>query len=66
MTRSTILFSIPSFWRGLAASIDIGNTLTIYNDSETAEEADYKAIYSDWSAVGGDIRYAMQRWANGE
>lgn len=62
MTKKSILFSAPSFFRGMAATLDIGNTLTIYNESTTPEEADYKALYSDWSVIGENITYAYGVW----
>lgn len=62
--RAMALFAIPSFLGGMAANLDLGNTLTMYNESKSEEEADSKAIYSDWAAVGDDIRYALHRWEN--
>jgi hypothetical protein len=62
MTRTSKLFSTPGFFRGMAATLDMGNTLMIYNRSKTSEEADYKAIQSDWFAVGDDISFAMETW----
>ena len=60
--RSTLSFSIPSFIGGIAAIFDFGNTLTNYNFSKNPEEADYKAIRSDWLSVGDDIRGAIVEW----
>lgn len=62
MTGTSTLYSRPSFLRGLAAALDIGSTLTIYNESKTGEEADSKAIYSDWVAVGDNISFALDTW----
>jgi hypothetical protein len=62
MTRTTALFSVPSFFRGMSSVLDIGSTLTVYNTSKSPEEADSKAIYSDWAAVGDDILCAFDRW----
>jgi len=62
MTRTTTLFSDPSFLRGMSSLLDIGSTLTIYNESDTPQEADAKALYMDWAAVGDDLIYAMNRW----
>lgn len=47
------------FWEGVARVVDIGGTMAAYNESLTPEEADIKALSSDWQAVGDDIRAAM-------
>lgn len=62
MNRTSTLFAMPSFLRGMSYVLDIGATQTIYNHSKTAEEADLKALSSDWQAVGDDIRGAVVRW----
>lgn len=47
------LFTVlPSFLLGMASAIDIGATLSIYKNDRTPEEADSKAIESDWHAIG--------------
>lgn len=58
----SVLFASPSFIGGIAAVFDFGSTLTNYNYSDTAREADYNALYSDWAAVGSDIRGAVIEW----
>lgn len=60
--KAMALFAVPSFKSGVAASLDLGSTLRVYNTSKNSEEADSKAIYSDWAAVGYDIHYAVRRW----
>jgi hypothetical protein len=54
------LFARPSFFAGAAALMDFGNTLFVYNESVTPEQADYFAVKSDWVAVGNDIRRAIR------
>lgn len=56
------LFAIPRFITGIAATLDLGATLTQYNESQTVEEADLKAIRSDWRTVGYDLKKAMTSW----
>lgn len=63
MGRSDFLFARPSFMSGMARAIDIGSTLNIYNESESPEMADYRAIKSDWQVVGDDIRRAVNEQA---
>ncbi len=59
MDQTTVLFSTPSVLEGISRLIDFGSTLNVYNSSKTAEDADCKAIKSDWEAVGKDIKKAM-------
>lgn len=54
------LFARPSFLGGVAALVDFGNTLFVYNESVTPEQADYFAVKSDWVAVGNDLRRAIR------
>ena len=60
--RTARLFARPSFEEGVARVMDLGATLNIYNIDETPEEADAKAIYSDWAAVGDDIIYSISKY----
>ena len=57
-----LLYAAPSFLEGLARSIDIGDTLTEYNTSESGAEADTRALRSDWKAVGDDLRQAIAQY----
>lgn len=53
-----LLFARPSFLSGAARTLDLGATYTQYNVLPTPEEADCAALWSDWAAVGEDIRTA--------
>jgi len=55
MGTTDFLFARPSFWGGAASVIDLGATLVEYNQSRTPEEADNRAIYADWLAIGEDL-----------
>ncbi len=55
---STFLFADPSFTEGMARVLDLRGVLNLYNNSQTADQADFWAIYADWRAVGRDIRDA--------
>jgi hypothetical protein len=59
---STILFASPSFIEGVSRVLDMGNTLSEYNSSQSGEAADAYAIFADWRAVGDDLRQAMKQW----
>ncbi len=50
------LFATPSWLQGVASALDLGGTLVEYNVSKTPEEADIKAIASDWAITGKDIK----------
>ena len=54
-----LLYATPSFVEGIARAIDIGDTLTEYNYSETGNLADARALRSDWRAIGEDMRQAI-------
>ncbi len=66
MDRSGFLFSQPSIIEGVGRLVDWGSTLNIYNTSSTSEEADYKALQSDWRAVGDDITEAINKYEQKE
>ena len=55
------LFARPSFLAGVATLMDFGNSLFVYNESVTPEQADYFAMQSDWVAVGNDLRRAIKK-----
>ena len=61
-----LLYSEPSFLEGFGRVLDIGGTSDEYNESLTADEADYIAIASDWSAVGADLYRSIQRFVGNQ
>lgn len=56
------LFARPSFIEGVARIVDLGGTLSIYNESGTPEDADLSALFSDWKAVGEDLKSAIGKY----
>jgi len=58
---SGFLFADPSFLQGLASALDIGGTLLEYNQSATPEEADARALATDWAVVGNDMKKAIKQ-----
>jgi hypothetical protein len=56
---STFLFARPSLSEGIGRVLDLGDTLTEYNRSPDAYEADLNAAWVDWLAVSDDLRSAM-------
>lgn len=57
------LYAKPSFIGGAAYIMDLGNTLLVFNESVSPEQADYFAIKSDWIAIGDDLRNAILQTA---
>ncbi len=57
--RSSLVYARPSFLRGIARIFDVTGSLNEYNTSPTSEQADYRALESDWRVVGEDIQEAM-------
>ena len=57
--RAFYLFARPSVLGGMARILDFGGTLNEYNTSSSPEQADTLALWSDWLAVGDDLRWAF-------
>jgi len=57
-----LLYAAPTFLEGVARSIDIGDTLTKYNTSESGAAADLQALRSDWLAIGNDLRQSIAQF----
>jgi len=49
------LFARPSAASGLARFFDFSGSYDAYNHSETADEADAKAMFADWAVVGDSL-----------
>lgn len=60
--RTDFLFTSPSFLQGWASIFDFGGFLLEFNESKSPEEADEKAIRSDWAMVGKDLQKAIQEY----
>jgi hypothetical protein len=62
-TMDDFLFAVPTFIRDMGRSIDLGDTMTSYNKSESPAEADMRALRNDWFVVGTEIRQATESLA---
>ncbi len=60
--RSARLFARPSFLEGLSRALDLGATLNVYNYDRDPEEADARALFSDWLAVGDAIAGSIEKF----
>ena len=59
--ESDYLFARPSFIEGVGRIVDLSGSLNTYNRSRTPEEADARALYEDWKAVGHDLTVALEQ-----
>ncbi len=57
--RTTFLFVIPTFFSGFARLIDMGGVYDLYTQSRNGDEADARALYSDFRMVGQDLQQSM-------
>jgi hypothetical protein len=57
--KSDFLFADPSFVSGAARLFDWWGLYDTYNVSRNGQEADAKAMFSDWRIVGQDLDDAM-------
>ncbi|MEK7064899.1 MAG: hypothetical protein AAB963_00465 [Patescibacteria group bacterium] len=62
LNYSTYLVSKSSVLTGVGQIFDFAGSYQDYNASETEEEADAKAIFLDWLAVGSDLRHALNNF----
>jgi hypothetical protein len=51
---STFLFARSTFLEGVGRVVDLGNTMTVYNTSPSAELADTRALLADRLALAMD------------
>ena len=58
--RTTFLLAIPNFISGFARVLDLGCVYDSYNKSRNGNEADDRALYSDFRMVGQDLQQAMK------
>ena len=56
------LYKRTSFFEGLASFLGLGLKVDRYNYSQNENEADFRAILSDWEHVGQDIKYAISKF----
>jgi hypothetical protein len=52
---------MPRTLFGVARTLDLGAQFDWYNYSPTDEDADARAIYADWTAVGDDLARASEK-----
>ncbi len=60
--KTDFLFASPSLLSGAARALDMFAVFDEYNTSNSVEEADRRAIESDWGIVGQDMAAAIQKY----
>ena len=60
------LFANPNFLSGIAGVLDMAGTLYVYNESRSGQEADARALASDWAVVGKDLMKAANEIGESE
>ena len=59
--QSDYLFARPSFIEGFGRIIDLSGSLNTYNVSRTGDEADARAIFEDWNAIGHYVVVSLEQ-----
>ncbi len=54
--RTDFLFPKRNFWTGFSSVLNIFGEDKKFNTSKSGEEADYKALKSDWDMIGEDFK----------
>jgi hypothetical protein len=60
------LFASFGFFEGMGRVVDLAGTLAGYNRSPTIEEADNRALASDWQAIADDFKHVMKKYAQAQ
>lgn len=55
-----LIKKMPSFTGGYSELLNFSSVSRRYNTSASEDEADSKALHSDWAAVGEDISSALR------
>lgn len=60
--KTDYLFSKCNFMRGIGSVLNLPGNYYEFNTSKTEQEADNRALTSDWQNVGDDIRTAKKKF----
>ena len=58
--KTDFLLPKNNFFIGLGSVLNISGSYFEYNSSESEEEADRKALFSDWFNVGNDLKVSTE------
>ncbi len=59
--RTDSLLQKINFWTGFSSVLSVFGNQNKFNISDSGQEADYKALNSDWEIIGQDIQNAMHK-----
>ena len=62
--KTDFLYTRPSFVSGIARLFDFCGLYDSYNERDTDEDADAKAIFADWAVVGADMKTAIEKFTH--
>ena len=62
--KTGFLYAIPSFITGSSRLVDLWGIFDNYNSSDSEQEADAIALYSDWRITGQDLRDSVNDLAD--
>jgi len=48
------------FFEGMGRALDLGATMQSFNNGEEELDTDSRALFSDWQAIGDDLREVIQ------
>lgn len=63
--KSSCLFRVPSFFKGVARIFDLFGQLDDYKYSKSDIEADTNALKRDWQVIGADIFNSIKKYESG-
>jgi hypothetical protein len=61
MSPTFRLFALPSFLEGVASLMDFAGNFNTYNEDLSTEDANERAVISDWDAVYSDFQKAVDQ-----
>jgi hypothetical protein len=59
--RTDHLFTKRNFWTGLSSILNVFGGDKKFNTSRSSQEADIKALRSDWEMIGQDFKESMSK-----
>lgn len=59
---TTYLLSNKGFISGVSAILDRSSVISRYNTSFSEDDADKKAIFTDWIMTGNDLKAALKQF----
>lgn len=58
--RTDFLLKERNFWTGFSSILSLFGDSNMFNSSKSGEEADKKALISDWEMVGQDFKKSIR------